>query len=350
MQYPYVRYKPCLEPYSKRKKIVPNFPTKPALKDFLPNNGIKQKDINQIWHAGFVFTVIYILFIFFTIEKVEADKFLGLVAIWVCLLITISNYSKRLRETEAKATDGIRMYDLALEEYNCIVDEINKTIQLNASIDDLVKYNEYVRHEELKKISQPVKVESKKGYSEGGFIAELKQNLAHLIYEGDLEIVEGVGIEHNLDEYEHLRSFQLDIVLYHKESGMFFDIEIDEPYTLEEGKPIHCYDFVEDYNENRDSILTENHTWIVIRFSEEQVIRFPELCTKFILGNIARFTFDEKYYQFGQQISSFDLHEVLPISRWRGNDARRMADENFRERYLKIESIRQSRSKDYLPF
>jgi very-short-patch-repair endonuclease len=53
----------------------------------------------------------------------------------------------------------------------------------------------------------------------------------------------------------------------HKETNIFIDIEIDEPYSFEERKPIHF----DDSDCERDKYFAESG-FIVIRFTEDQII------------------------------------------------------------------------------
>lgn len=55
--------------------------------------------------------------------------------------------------------------------------------------------------------------------------------------------------------------------------GIYIDIEIDEPYVAETLEPIHY----KGKDEARNTFFTK-HGWLVIRFSEEQIVKFPQGC------------------------------------------------------------------------
>lgn len=55
--------------------------------------------------------------------------------------------------------------------------------------------------------------------------------------------------------------------------NIYIDIEIDEPYVLSTGEPIH---FV-GKDDSRDIYFTDQG-WSVIRFSEKQVAKYPKKC------------------------------------------------------------------------
>ena len=77
-----------------------------------------------------------------------------------------------------------------------------------------------------------------------------------------------------LDGYKYNISYYPDFV-YHDETGLYLAIEVDEPYDEKNDKPMHCVGTDDD----RNNFFVENR-WAVIRFSEEQVIKWPELCCK----------------------------------------------------------------------
>lgn len=119
-----------------------------------------------------------------------------------------------------------------------------------------------------------------RGYTERGFEEQLRKSIG--IYKnymvlGDVSILTADGYH----------PYEPDISIVEKENlyGIRVDVEIDEPYSGLEKKPIH---FIGCGDEFRDSNLA-NHGWIVIRFSEKQVYCEPEKCInyiKHILGRI----------------------------------------------------------------
>ena len=80
-----------------------------------------------------------------------------------------------------------------------------------------------------------------------------------------------------------LGSYYPDIVLSSPDKRILFDIEIDEPYVLDTGKPIH---YLDESGVSVDRARNEKftcHGFCVIRFSEKQVILYPEECLSYIL-------------------------------------------------------------------
>lgn len=79
-------------------------------------------------------------------------------------------------------------------------------------------------------------------------------------------------------------SYSIDFAILFDEIGLAIDCEIDEPYAYNSRKPTHCVDQPQD--SQRNSFFLEGN-WIVIRFGEEQVVRYPESCCKQIASAIA---------------------------------------------------------------
>ena len=120
--------------------------------------------------------------------------------------------------------------------------------------------------------------------------------------------------------------YTADFILVHKPTGLAIDIEIDEPYEGRRGKPHHCIDRGKD-NQRNQFFLEKN--WVVIRFSELQVVKYPDSCCKAIARVIAQITGDYRgLAQFG------NVADLLPHKQWTVKEAIYMAKTKFRNSYL----------------
>lgn len=110
-------------------------------------------------------------------------------------------------------------------------------------------------------------------------------------------------------------------------SGLSFCIEVDEPYVGKTKEPHHCIDRGKD--ERRDRFFLEGN-WIVIRFSERQVVTQPVECCFFIAKTMVKLTGEVGY------IRGFDLSMTSPEPepRWTIAQAQSMAKANYRDSYL----------------
>jgi len=121
--------------------------------------------------------------------------------------------------------------------------------------------------------------------------------------------------------------YTADFILIHQQTGLAIDIEIDEPYDGKTGKPHHCVDQNKDQQRNR-FFLERN--WVVIRFSEYQVVKCPEGCCKAIAQVISQITGDYRGLIKLQSIKDLLLHK-----QWKNKEAVYMAKTKFRQSYLK---------------
>jgi len=117
---------------------------------------------------------------------------------------------------------------------------------------------------------------------------------------------------------------------YIEESGLSIDIEIDEPYTERDRQliPIHFSGKRED--NNRNNRLT-SMGWIVIRFTEEQVARYPNECCKVIAKEIYELTGNRSFLDLTNHFG-----ELPPIEQWSEAEAVEMARNSYRDRYNSI--------------
>ncbi|WP_100616397.1 hypothetical protein [Confluentibacter citreus] len=122
------------------------------------------------------------------------------------------------------------------------------------------------------------------------------------------------------------------LVLNHSNLRIVINIEIDEPYIAESGEIIHYINDEDDKNKDsyvnfrRDLRFNENGI-IVLRYSEEQVVKYP----KNVVEDIKSFTsnilnFKYPYYTFES--------EITKSKRWTKNEAIDLSNNNFRNSYL----------------
>lgn len=118
-----------------------------------------------------------------------------------------------------------------------------------------------------------------------------------------------------------------DFAYIHEESNLHIDIEIDEPYIYFSGEPNHYLNKEKDWIRNQFFL---DKKWIVLRFSEEQVVRHPDSCCKLIAEIVYKFTYDESILDDFVQIPDLE-----PIKVWTYEEAEKMAVCQFRNQYLK---------------
>jgi len=125
-------------------------------------------------------------------------------------------------------------------------------------------------------------------------------------------------------------AYSTDFTISFPEIGIWIDVEIDEPYDYKTGNPTHCSD--DERDRNRNSFFLNNN-WIVVRFSEEQVVRYPESCCKEIALVIRRVTGIEKYVHDLADATSLAISPM-----WTSRQALKMAKAKVRDKYLRVGS------------
>lgn len=111
--------------------------------------------------------------------------------------------------------------------------------------------------------------------------------------------------------------------IYQDASGLCIDIEIDEPYVLDTKKPIH-YQGVDDA---RNAYFLRKN-WVVVRFTEEQVVRYPKQCCKELAELI--FSLNERHY------AAKFFRSLIPMAQWSQPQALAQARADARNRYLSL--------------
>lgn len=114
------------------------------------------------------------------------------------------------------------------------------------------------------------------------------------------------------------------------QENLHIDIEIDEPYVYKIKRPYHCYP---DERETQRHAFFLARNWIIIRFAEEQVCRYPQSCCKAIaqlVSQITRTPLDKTWTA---------VSDLKPVPRWDEAIARSMVKSHYRNTYLRSSRI-----------
>lgn len=138
--------------------------------------------------------------------------------------------------------------------------------------------------------------------------------------EKEIEVIQSVSLPIKRRNY----GYKPDIAILWKSMGIAIDVEIDEPYDIKSREPIHCADDEKDYI--RNAYFLENG-WFVIRIAEEQVIKNVDDVCGYVFSVISVFAKDKR---FARDCS------INPVKRWSKEEAQKMAEDGFREKYLEL--------------
>ena len=138
--------------------------------------------------------------------------------------------------------------------------------------------------------------------------------------EHEIEVIKNVTLPIKKRNY----GYKPDIAILWKSKGIAIDVEIDEPYDIKSREPIHCTDDEKDYI--RNAYFLDNG-WFVIRIAEEQAIKNVDGIYGYVSNIISAFAKDER---FARDCS------IDPVMRWSKEEAKKMAVDGYREKYLEL--------------
>ena len=136
-------------------------------------------------------------------------------------------------------------------------------------------------------------------------------------FAGDIYL--NIPLELNTSQYVPI----VNLVYVESDSGLCVAIQIDEPYDTLTKEPRHCLG--SDELENH-TILQKN--WVVIRFSEEQVVCHTHSCCKVLARTIADITGNQTQFR---QLETVPDPPLMPV--WTYKEALSMAKINARQAY-----------------
>ncbi len=123
-----------------------------------------------------------------------------------------------------------------------------------------------------------------------------------------------------------------DFILINDDFKLAIDLEIDEPYTLKELLPIHL---VEDKKYIYRDKFFLSLGYIVIRFAEYQIAKYPDYCCLYIARVLNQFLDDN------EKIRIPNLTEISPLNpqdwkvkSWTQRESQIMAENKIRDIYL----------------
>lgn len=250
--------------------------------------------------------------------------------------ITIQNSEKEAHQNKVDKYEEetrlypqkLRQYQKDLEVYEQNLQEYNKLIARLESPDNVLSFRQQLFRKWESSREFPVILDCeedetiKKGVSEDYFFNLLQIN--------------GLNVYQNKKTPIGGKYYYPDILVIH--GSIIIDIEIDEPYSGNDGTPIHylCenYGIYSSSDENRNNFFCRNG-FEIIRFAEEQIFLHTNDCISLI-------------FQFISSISNSVepcIPEELLIDKWTKDIAHKWAYQRFRNTYVPYE-LQKSISKE----
>lgn len=224
----------------------------------------------------------------------------------------LTSSEKEYNYEVAKYTLAIKEYDLKLEERRELLEKFKEKSNLRKfALNEIRKFNQENKAEAIKVTKNCVA----KGFSE-------------TMFKNILSIVFGQSVQQTITAKSGDYQYIPDIV--YQDENIVIDIEIDEPYVYKTKEPIHFVsrDQLSHQDDSRDFKFTYSN-WMVIRFSEYQIVNNPVGCCKVVAGVIKVVTGETKY-----SLSIRDFPQISSVDCWTKEDSIEMAKANFRESYL----------------
>lgn len=131
------------------------------------------------------------------------------------------------------------------------------------------------------------------------------------------------NLTHQIPDYSH--PYTPDVAYIDLSTNLCIDIEVDEPYAYHNNKAIHYVTSEKDYKRNQFFV---NRGWIVIRFSEQQVVCHPDSCCKIVAQEIAQITGDRSVMSI-----LVNIPELPQQKQWTEAEAIQMAARKDRDNY-----------------
>ena len=176
----------------------------------------------------------------------------------------IITYPQRKREHDRQ----IAAYPKKLEAYNRKKSQHEAEVRATRSLERIAEFQYKLLLNVLRQTvpNDGTSSRAQRGWSEAKFSNHLRQYFPGKIHR---------GLTLKIPESEHF--YTPDFAYIDRVLNLYIDIEIDEPYVYKTGEPTH---FKESWKDNQRNGFFLGRGWVVIRFSEEQVVRWPKSCCK----------------------------------------------------------------------
>lgn len=156
----------------------------------------------------------------------------------------------------------------------------------------------------------------------------IKNQLKELLKTNQLYVISD---NFHLDISGSKRTYEPDLTIYNQTLNLYIDIEIDEPYYGNPPKYSHCINNNNDLQRNR--YFVENG-WVVIRFSEHQIVNQLQSCCKYIAEVISKIDNTFKIPDLFKYYSDIRTEKF-----WSEKDVEKWITEGYREKYLQLDVL-----------
>lgn len=225
----------------------------------------------------------------------------------------IKTYPQRKRDHQREVGD----YSKKLEDYDCKKRQHEEENRASQSPERVAEFQSKLLRDILSRTSphdgdRSIAI---RGWSEARFGDHLGRYFPGKIHS---------GLTLNIPDFDH--PYTADFTYVDSSLKLYIDIELDEPYAYNTKEPTHYLGARKDDNRNNFFL---GKGWLVVRFSEEQVVRHPKSCCKTVAQAITSVLGDDSVLNQFANVSNLQT-----MRRWTQSEAEDMAASNYRDRYL----------------
>ncbi len=233
----------------------------------------------------------------------------AMVALSVYLWKQVKTYPVRQRKHAAEVSS----YPKRFEAFKQRKHKHQEEVQLAMRPERIADFRALQLRQTLKRTIPPDGRGSRaqRGRAEEQFAQLLKRNFLGKIH---------TGLTLKIPGYDY--PYTPDIAYIDEVLNLHIDIEIDEPYVYETVQPTHYLNG--DKDTRRNTFFLERG-WVVIRFSEEQVMKSGQSCCREVAQVIAALLGEETVLIPFQKVAP-----LTPVKRWSEQEAIQMAEKKIR--------------------
>jgi hypothetical protein len=259
--------------------------------------------IGLAWALLLVSTVVkgVVFELFLGIKKIQAEIIFPILFIVWCILLYLLKgaYDDQLKQAKEVLILMDKRFSSPLEHLNWRENGIRKIVSSSSeAMESMTTF--------------------RKGYSENQFYEQcFESKILFNALKKNISIFNEKFVD---------RAYVCDLAYVNQVEKVFIDIEIDEPYIAGKDKPIHYGDIDDERN-----LFFTTHGWFVVRFAEEQIVRYPNKCIAF-LESFIRYISD---YRTKETFTPID--GLLQIKSWSYEQAVLYVKSRYREKYLNVD-------------
>lgn len=324
---------PCLQqlrepnkPSEPRKEVVPETHTEYVLGSFWTKFdwSYTRKWLIVAFLLAFSITFLFSIESSLTLGKKVLSAFLSFVIFSLPLLLSLVNERKKVREVIPYSKDEIEY--LKQQEEKKYAERIKDYAEhLRQYEEDLNRYQEAMKERE--NLMRKYTCLYLSWFLQSSFMPSEKYSVVDNVpLKGRSEDRLFAALMGEMPQRVHIDTviggYYPDIMVS-ADNDVYIDIEIDEPYEMETKKEIHylgCDDEIRNFR------LSQKE-WLIVRFSEKQVIRGD---CKSIINDLLGIVHDGSFTAIEDLLR---LRDLMKEKRWSKEEARMMAIQNYRKDY-----------------